>query len=306
MKQWEASAGHLSCPVCRDPLETEARSLRCAARHSYDVTREGYVDLLPTGHGRSKRTGDAMEMVRARERFLYRGHFRPLADGLVRAARAHQPRRRRTDSGTVVLEAGCGPGYYLGQVARRMDGFAGGRGRGSGGIALGTDVSPDALRVAARAHPAIAFFRNDIHHRLCVADACVDLLLNVFAPRSPPEFARVTRPGGTLLAVVTTPGHLHELRDSLTLLGIRPEKRRVVENQLAGSGYFVLDGVERLERRLDLEGEDVLDLLKMTPNYWRTEDEARQEAAAAGARPVTLAVEVLRFTRTGMAIAGGH
>ena len=36
----------LRCPVCRQPVETENRTLRCENNHCFDFAKEGYVNLL--------------------------------------------------------------------------------------------------------------------------------------------------------------------------------------------------------------------------------------------------------------------
>ena len=37
----------LICPICQLPLTQEGRSLRCGRNHSFDMARQGYVNLLP-------------------------------------------------------------------------------------------------------------------------------------------------------------------------------------------------------------------------------------------------------------------
>lgn len=34
------------CPLCAQPLAEEGNCLRCAAGHSFDIARQGYVNLL--------------------------------------------------------------------------------------------------------------------------------------------------------------------------------------------------------------------------------------------------------------------
>src|SRR2546430_3204026 len=67
----------LRCSICGDAVELADRSLRCPRRHSFDLARQGYVNLLharvPAG------TADTTEMVAARDQFLAAGHYAPLA-----------------------------------------------------------------------------------------------------------------------------------------------------------------------------------------------------------------------------------
>ena len=52
-------------------------SLFCTGerRHTYDIAKEGYVNLLPPGRAKNSHTGDDAEMVRAREEFLSGGGY---------------------------------------------------------------------------------------------------------------------------------------------------------------------------------------------------------------------------------------
>ena len=90
----------LSCPICGNPLQTENRSLRCANRHSFDLAKSGYVNLLPGGGTH----GDNDQMVKARTAFLSKGCYAFLRDQLKQEL-ANEPVHTFAD-------LGCGEGYY--------------------------------------------------------------------------------------------------------------------------------------------------------------------------------------------------
>ena len=180
----------LTCPVCALPLQDVGRALACERGHRFDAARQGYVNLL-TGKG-SPFEGDTAEMVEARAAFLGSGHYAPLRESVVAAA--------VRDAGTpaVALDAGAGTGYYLEGLAAAVPGL----------FPVALDVSKIALRRAARRLPGGIGIVWDVWRPLPVADASVDVLLNVFAPRNAPEFVRVLAPGGRLVVVTPRPGHL--------------------------------------------------------------------------------------------------
>ena len=96
------------CPLCGSPLTQEERGCICPARHSFDRAAAGYVHLLPPNRMHSKAPGDDREMVAARAAFLERGYYAPLRQALeelVLEASAHL-------EGPVLLDSGCGEGYY--------------------------------------------------------------------------------------------------------------------------------------------------------------------------------------------------
>ncbi len=237
-------SGLLTCPVCGRgfPLPPAAgpppAALRCANGHSFDVARQGYVNLLPGGARPG--TADTAEMVTAREAFLSAGHYAPLADGVAALAAAAWPRAAappstvgppstvpfgstisaittsapgaQTPAGAVippatrpcVLDAGAGPGYYLAAVLDEIRGRPG----GADAAGLAMDISARALRRAARARPGIGAVVWDIWRPFPVRDGAVSLILNVFAPRNGPEFRRVLRDDGGLIVVTPGPRHL--------------------------------------------------------------------------------------------------
>lgn len=280
----ERCVAFLTCPVCHAGLSAVPGALRCANGHAYDIAREGYVNLLPSGHGRSRRGGDDDGMIRARTRFLERGHYDALANALVACATAafagvHGP--------PAFLEAGCGTGDYLARLGDACGGDA---------RLLGFDVSRDAVRLSARRHPQAFFFVNDVTQRLAVADGAIDLLLDSFAPRNPAEFARVLRPGGELIVVLPTDDHLRELRARLPLLDVPPDKEARVEEAMAGAFERVQRTIVRDERTLPPA--DVADLLRMTPSAWHLPEDAFREAEEMGELRVSFGFVLLRFRKT--------
>lgn len=108
----------LTCPICHAPLRLEGRTFRCDERHAFDRAREGYVDLLPVGHGRSGITGDTAAMSRARRSFLSHGHYDPLVRRIVGRVLDHAARAVHGRA-AAVGEAGCGVGHYIGAVGMR-------------------------------------------------------------------------------------------------------------------------------------------------------------------------------------------
>lgn len=271
---------YLRCPVCHQPLAAgTGGSLTCPARHSFDTARQGYVTLAaaPIGH-----EGDTGDMVDARAEFLAGGHYDFIFSALAAAA-APLPLRHG-----LVVDAGAGTGAYLAAV---LDALA-----GATGLAL--DVSRPALRRAARAHPRAGAVRCDVWQALPVADGQADLLLDVFAPRNGAEFARVLRPGGTLLVVTPTQDHLKELVAALRLLRVDPDKR---ERMAAGLGArFRPSQEEVLVRTLTLCQTEVAALVGMGPSTWHTDPASLRRAITQLPEPVrvTASVRLSRYVRT--------
>ncbi|SDQ72023.1 putative RNA methyltransferase [Thermostaphylospora chromogena] len=270
----------LVCPVCRDDLALRPGVLRCARGHSFDVARQGYVSLL-TG-SRAPGTADTAAMVAARERFLGAGHYAPLAGRLAEVVRAALPAstgatppgEREGGPGGTVVDAGAGTGYYLAAALT-------GRARG---VAL--DISKYAARRAARAHPRIGAVVADLWRPLPLRDACADVVINVFAPRNGPEFARVLRPGGRLVVVTPERGHLDPLVGLLGLLSVDEDKERRVARSLGAWFREVDRGREGFSMSLGPEAVEAA--VSMGPSAWHADPEPLRERIGALPNPVTV------------------
>jgi 23S rRNA (guanine745-N1)-methyltransferase len=220
---------YLVCPLCGADLKPGDGFVRCADGHSFDVARQGYVNLLPGGAQTG--TADTPAMVEARAAFLAEGHFGSLAGLLAECTTACTG-----DSG-FVLDAGAGTGYYLAAV---LDGIPPsttsaaptGTTRSSAPAGAAFDISKFAARRAARAHPRIGAVVWDLWRDLPVRSGTARAVLNVFAPRNAPEYRRILRRDGALILVTPTPRHLRELIRPLGLLSVDEEKARRVDEVL--------------------------------------------------------------------------
>lgn len=273
----------LRCPVCGDPLgqATDTSALRCPRRHSFDIARQGYVNLLT---GRAPHVGDTPDMVTARADFQAAGHYDVISAALAAAATEAVARLAppTPDVGAypLVVDAGAGTGRYLGAVLAALPDAVG----------LALDVSKPALRRAARAHPRAAAALADTWQRLPLADASTAVLLNVFAPRNGAEFHRVLDPAGTLLVVTPDTDHLAELVDALGLLRVDPDKADRVTGSLGGHFTPVGSAVHRAE--LALTRPEAASLVGMGPSAWHTDPGALADRLAALPEPVRVTVAV--------------
>ena len=54
------------CPICKKKLENTVHTYRCENGHSYDISAQGYVHLLPPNKMHSKFPGDNRQLVACR------------------------------------------------------------------------------------------------------------------------------------------------------------------------------------------------------------------------------------------------
>jgi 23S rRNA (guanine745-N1)-methyltransferase len=187
----------LVCPVrdCRLPLMRSDRRLLCERGHSFDVARSGYINLLQPQDRRSNQPGDTATAVAARRRLHDRGVSAPLLDAIAEILTA--------SPSDVVLDAGCGDGFYLGTLARQI-GFS----------AHGVDISVPAIEAAARRYPECEWIVANADRFVPYADRSFSIVLSITARMNASEFRRVLRDDGRLLIALPSPDDLIELRGS--------------------------------------------------------------------------------------------
>jgi len=269
------------CPLCGGALAETQTGLQCPGGHCFDRAREGYVNLLPANRKHSKAPGDDNGMVAARRAFLEKGWYQPLREALEALA------VELTGPAPVVLDAGCGEGYYTGGVRDAL------LDAGKSPRVAGIDISKAALRKAGKRYPGIGFAVASAY-RLPVADGSVELLLNVFSPLAIEEFRRVLRPGGIYLYVVPGAKHLWELKEALYE---RPYPNEEKETPYEGFSYERIVPVSYTVR---LPGqEDIHALFQMTPYYWKTPREGVERLAAVSRMDCRIDFRVHVFRRRG-------
>jgi 23S rRNA (guanine745-N1)-methyltransferase len=226
----------LLCPVrtCHLPLVREEQRLLCARGHSFDVARSGYINLLQPQDRRSKRPGDTPAALRARRQLHDRGTTGPLLHAIAEVIAA--------SPGDIVLDAGCGEGFYLGTIASQ-----------TGFNAHGVDISVPAIDAAARRYPECEWIVANADRFVPYADGSFSIVLSITARMNASEFRRILREDGRLLVALPAPDDLVELRGAG-----RDRVDRTVETFAPN---FTLVDRRRVTTTADLDAATVHDVL---------------------------------------------
>jgi 23S rRNA (guanine745-N1)-methyltransferase len=252
----------LLCPVrgCRKALIPVQRRLVCPRRHSFDIARSGYVNLLQPQERRSKQPGDTAAAVAARRRLHDRGVTRPLLKTIAETMGASPH--------DVVLDAGCGEGFYLGELARE-----------TGFDAHGIDISIPAIEAAAKRYPECEWIVGNADRFVPYADGLFSSVLSITGRMNESEFRRVLRSDGRLLVAVAAPNDLIELRGK--------GRDRVAHTVETFARDFKLAGQRRASTVADLDAAGVRDVLVSIYRPLRSKP--------IEAMRVTLSLDVLLF-----------
>jgi 23S rRNA (guanine745-N1)-methyltransferase len=309
------------CPACGAGLERDGQVLRCENGHAFDVARRGYVNLLLAQHRRSADPGYSKAMITSRHEFFAAGHYHRLADGIADLIIAYLPEaagpaevRGRVEAGTdarVVLDAGCGEGYYLRCLRERLTqrasaGCTGESGTGESGtspaavslagtVLAGVDVSKHGIRLAARDDPD-GQYAVASSYRIPVPPGRVSVLLSHFSPVSADDFLRAVAPGGVVLVGGPGADHLFSVKE----LVYATPARHVPETALAAVAGFELIATRRIQYPLELRGPgQVGRLLRMTPYFWSAGPQTQARLAGLDALDTEVDVIVQAYRRSG-------
>ena len=233
----------LLCPVrgCHLALVRQERRLVCERSHSFDIARSGYINLLQPQDRRSRLPGDTKAAVEARRRLHDLGVTLPLLHGIGEILGAQ--------AGDIVLDAGCGDGFYLGSLARE-----------TGFDAHGVDISTFAADAAARRFPPserLEWIVANADRFVPYADHSFSIVMSITARMNAAEFRRILRDDGRLLVAVPSREDLADLRSHVGEAG-RDRVARTVETFAPG---FTLAGQSYVTTAAELSAEAVRDVL---------------------------------------------
>ena len=253
------------CPICQAPLiqHQPSQGYYCENKHHFDMAKEGYLNLLPVQHKKSKEPGDSRAMMRSRRNFLEAGFYQPMAKALATLIGNH-----RTDSSPMhILDMGCGEGYYSRQIEALID-------KPEKLDLHGIDIAKNAIFAAAKKQ-ANAHFIVASSKRMPYADHYFDLLLRIYAPSNDIEVVRLLKPDGLLLLVTPGPRHLWQLKEFI----YKEVKEHGIDIALP-KGFEEIE-TQRISYKIQPNQEQRMALLQMTPFAWRAKGEIQNNIQRA-------------------------
>ena len=245
----------LICPICGDYLQKNEHACVCPKGHSFDIARQGYVNLLTVQQKHSLNPGDTKEQVASRREFLGADIYAPIAKTLCDTA-------LELGAKGPIVDVGCGEGYYSSRLAKAMQAEL-----------VGLDISKEAVRRAAGTYKD-ALWLCATAAKIPVEDHSVGTLTSLFALTLPEEFRRVLAKDGLYFQVLAAEDHLLGLKSI-----IYPELKFKEKNTVPGLPGFQLVKSVPIRFEFTVEGVQVQNLLSMTPHVYRISKEGAQRLA---------------------------
>ena len=251
----------LKCPACDYELLLNNKSYICENKHLYDVSKHGYINLLLANKKNTKVPGDNQEMIKSRSTFLNKGYYFALSNALNEAVSL----LNQENKAKKILDIGCAEGYYIQQL---RESFA----QDSDHLLSGIDISKYAIQLAAKRKMNAMLAVANIYD-LPFLDQEFNIVYSIFAPIDKDEIYRVLCENATLIIVGPGEEHLSGLTE------------HIYDNVVEHSGnYNVIDSDEKFEcqevievkENIIVDKDDILDLLRMTPYYWQTSEEKKE------------------------------
>lgn len=268
------------CPRCGKKIRFHGGGLVCKKEHRFDISAKGYVNLLQEN---KVLKGYDKEFFASRYRFLQAGYYSHIMEEVVgtveRLVQERAAQKQTEDENFVVLDAGCGEGYYAAQLSERL---------GSSGQILAFDISTEAIKQAARSPQPVKWMVADITN-IPMKDQSVDCILDVFTPANYKEFVRILKPGGVLVKVVPGASHMSQLRKAAAPL-LRNKSYSNEEVLDYFEKNFAMIGRTLVSKTMEIGKEHLADLVRMTPLLF---DVDKSRLDVSGIREITVEAEVL-------------
>lgn len=270
---------NLICPVCGSELNKIENSLKCNNNHSFDIARQGYVNLLMSNKSSLKHHGDDKLMVNARRDFFDKGYYAPLRDAVIKAVMNH------AKENVHIVDSGCGDCWYTEGVYKAL---------------LDAELNPTITGIDISKDALIAGRKRCRELTLCVASASklpiktksVDILLNIFSPLELGEYIRVLTRDGILIRAIPMERHLWSLKQAVY---DNPYENPPVDTYL--DGFELVDTIEVREKIKLSSTEDIQNLFKMTPYYYKTGEKDQQKLNKLDSLEAELEVMVLSYKK---------
>ncbi len=260
----DSNAHLFRCPICLAKMEMmELSRIVCSNNHSFDLSKNGYVNLAPQAH----MTKYDQSLFQARKTVMTSGFFDAVLASVVKTVeqQAH----------AVILDAGCGEGSHLAAIVKQLAGDVKG---------VGIDLAKEGITAAAKEYPGLVWSVADLAS--CpFQDDKFDVILNILSPANYAEFSRLLKPGGLFVKAVPEIGYLKELR---AIFYEDKGQKDDADPVARVAEHFDAVSTERITYAFPLADELLAPLIQMTPLTWGASTNKIEEALRMAIPEITI------------------
>ena len=222
-------------------------------------------------------------MVLSRVDFLSKGYYKILSDKINEMI-AECLEKNNIDKFNI-MDLGCGEGYYLMNLKNYMDE------KNIKANYYGMDVSKEAVKYASKTNKDCVWAVGN-NFNIPAGDKSIDCILSVFSPIDINECNRILKDDGVFIRVLPRTNHLIQLRNiiySEVHLNEKIYKASAEENEYVKESNVTFD--------IELNKEEILSLLKMTPHYWKSTAENKEKLELYESLVITIDMRIGVFQK---------
>ncbi len=277
IEKFEYWADHMTCPICHSNLAWADNQVRCSNNHSFDLAKQGYINLAPN-HQEAHYNS---QLFAARQRImdqaqLYAGIYDQILDLLAQKGIAF-------DQADKIIDLGTGEGTHLHQLINhwhsRLDSPS------QGPHPLGLDLAKDGILSAAKHYTNALWVVADLS-QLPFKDGRVDGALTILSPSNYPALNKALADQGWFIKIIPGPHYLKELR--AIVLDEADQRQDSSASITKFKAAFDNFGQTHFESHVPLNKEQMADLVAMTPLMWHASEEEIATAQALTAITIDL------------------
>ncbi len=265
----------LACPKCKEKLVLNGSSYICSNRHTYDLSRSRYLNLLLNPDKATTFPGDSKESLIARKAYLNQGYYNLISDACIQLIKKYSANNLQ------ILDLGCGEGYYLKRLKEYL---------GSKNTYYGLDISKDAIQMATGYDKDIYWLVANSKN-IPIIDSSLDVILALFTVVNEKELDRVLNDDGYIIHVTANPYHLVEIKELIY------DEIKVKSDEHIRLGFNVVESFDITQRVSINTSEDVINLLKMTPHYYHIKKEKRDIIDTLTSMTITIDVKLTIYKK---------
>ena len=239
------------CPKCHEKLTIVDKSYKCINNHTYDISSKGYVNFLLNDDKKSLHPGDTKDSLSARYDFLNKGYYEFIFNKVNDIVKKY--------NFINLLDIGCGVGYYTYQLKKNNPSIN----------IYGFDIAKEALSIASRYTKKDIYWFVSNSKNIPIEDNSIEAVLAMFSFITLDEIKRVLKDAGIFIQVCAGKNHLIELKQTIyDEVKIKEEDNNLLPlNLIDRNEYTTTINVDN--------NEDILNLFKMTPHYYRCSKEKK-------------------------------